>query len=123
VNLRAIAQARSNRCSPDSGISRHNYRRFPALMTTLHSEGVARSSRLCHSREWLNGEAGLTEFGKTAAKGCAMDEPDIDDRLDLNIGSEWSEMDANSVRLKKPIGNRALPVPVAARRAREDRRA
>jgi hypothetical protein len=36
-----------------------------------------------------------------------MDEPDIEDRLDLNSGKEWSEMDlfdlANNVRLKNPI--------------------
>ena len=36
-----------------------------------------------------------------------MNESDIEDRLDLNAGKEWSEMDlfdlANSVRLKNPI--------------------
>lgn len=36
-----------------------------------------------------------------------MSQSDLDDRPDLNIGKEWSEMDlfdlANSVRLERPI--------------------
>jgi hypothetical protein len=48
----------------------------------------------------------LTESG-TAVKGCTMNENDIGDRLDVNTGKEWSEMDlfdlANSVRLKNSI--------------------
>jgi hypothetical protein len=43
----------------------------------------------------------------TTAKGCTMNDNDIDDRLDVNAGKEWSEMDlfdlANSVRLKNSI--------------------
>jgi hypothetical protein len=47
-----------------------------------------------------------------AAKGCTMNDNDIDDRLDVNIGKEWSEMDlfdlANSVRLKNSIEEIAM---------------
>jgi hypothetical protein len=41
-----------------------------------------------------------------------MNESDIEDRLDLNAGREWSEMDlfdlASSVRLKNPIETIAM---------------
>jgi hypothetical protein len=48
---------------------------------------------------------------KTAARERALTKPgnyrDIEDRLDLNSGKEWSEMDlfdlANCVRLKDPV--------------------
>jgi hypothetical protein len=41
-----------------------------------------------------------------------MSENDIDGRLDMNAGKEWSEMDlfdlANSVRLNKPVEEIAM---------------
>jgi hypothetical protein len=41
-----------------------------------------------------------------------MNDSDVDDRLDLNSGKEWSEMDlfdlANNVRLQNPIEEIAM---------------
>jgi hypothetical protein len=54
----------------------------------------------------------LTNPGATCRKGSAMNESDIEDRLDLNSGKEWSEVDlfdlANSVRLNQPVEEVAM---------------
>jgi len=52
-----------------------------------------------------------------------MNESDIKDRLDLNAGKGWSEMDvfdlANSVRLKNPIEEIAMFLCRSQREVRE----
>jgi hypothetical protein len=65
----------------------------------------------------------LTNPGATCRKGSAMNESDIEDRLDLNSGKEWSEMDlfdlANSIRLKNPIEEIAQFLCRSGREVRE----
>ena len=52
-----------------------------------------------------------------------MNEAEIEDRLDLNSGKEWSEIDrfnlANGVRLKNPIEEIAMFLSRSRREVRE----
>jgi hypothetical protein len=65
----------------------------------------------------------LTNPGATCRKGTAMSKNDIDGRLDMNAGKEWSEMDlfdlANCVRLNQPVEEIAMFLCLSRREVRE----
>ena len=99
MNLRVIAQTGSTRYSPPA--SRTSIPLWPFLGLAAATDTPVRSAvALAHEvpprSATAKVESALTELGQTLPqKESAVNENDIEDRLNLNSGTSWSDMDTS----------------------------